>query len=81
MGSGLFGLIYVICQIMFVQVRILSIYTCTYLGCTLVSHNSTKTPLKPSTSGWKHGYKNGYNYTASQLPSIEHRSCIEGVVS
>lgn len=74
MGSGLFGLIYVICQIMFVQVRILSIYTCTYLGCTLVSHNSTKTPLKSSTSDIKMAI-------IIQLPSIEHRSCIEGVVS
>lgn len=31
MGSGLFGLIYVICQIMFVQVRILSMYIHLYV--------------------------------------------------
>lgn len=79
MGSGLFGLIYVICQIMFVQVRILSIYT--PVRTWVVHWYLIIVPRHHLNRVQVGGNMDIKMAIIIQLPSIEHRSCIEGVVS
>lgn len=81
MGSGLFGLIYVICQIMFVQVRILSIYIHLYVRTWVVHWYLIIVPRHHLNRVQVGGNMDIKMAIIILLPSIEHRSCIEGVVS
>lgn len=80
MGSGLFGLIYVICQIMFGQVRILKLVY-TPVRTWFVHWYLIIVPRHHLNRVQVGGNMDIKMALIIQLPSIEHRSCIEGVVS